>query len=132
LTAPTILVIDNELDTRQLIAVLLQRKLGAKVLHAADGREGLEIALAKRPDLIVLDMMMPEMNGWETAECLKARPETASIPILALTVAVTLSSQHLALKAGCDAFMPKPFSSAKLIGVIKFLLSGPDHVKDET
>jgi CheY-like chemotaxis protein len=119
---PKILVIDDKLDMRRLIAFPLQRQLDAEILHAWGATDGLEIAMATRPDLIVLDLIMPRLDGWETAALIRSRPETASIPILALTVACRPCDRIRALEAGCDVFLPKPFTVAQLIDAVTTML----------
>lgn len=127
---PVILIIDDEYEMRELIAVSLERKLGAQTLLAKNGQLGLEIALEKSPDLIVLDMKMPRMDGWMTARLLRAHPKTAQIPILALTSASEHRDRHRALEAGCDEYMLKPFSPQKLIRTIETILSPDAPVRD--
>jgi CheY-like chemotaxis protein len=123
MAGPKILVIDDKLDMRRLIAFPLQRQLDAEVLHAWGATDGLEIALAARPDLIVLDLIMPRLDGWETAALLRSRPETASIPILALTVACRPCDRTRALEAGCDIFLPKPFTVIQLLDAVSATLA---------
>ena len=121
--APTILLIDDELSMRELLALILQLRLGAQILQAENGRQGLQVALEQGPDLVVLDVRMPVMDGWETAACLKADPKTASIPILVLSTADRRSDMHRALELGCDKFVVKPCTPAVLVKEVTDLLS---------
>lgn len=129
---PTILVIDAEENIRRVITHLLVRKVGANVLQSPDGTRGLWTAQSLRPDLIILELLLPGMNGWEVLSQLKARPETAHIPILVLTVACSLADRLRTAAAGCDAFVCKPFLTAELLGTIQDLLAreDPNHVLD--
>lgn len=122
---PKILVVDDKSSMRKLITYPLQRQLGAKVLEAWGVQDGMELALNERPDLIVLDMVMPRVDGWQMAAQLKGQPETANIPILALTVACHCSDRHRAIEAGCDMFLGKPFTISSLLESVQRLLSGP-------
>ena len=116
-----ILVIEDNEDNLSLMRLLLERA-NYEVLSAANGFAGLELAQAERPDLILLDLAMPEMDGWEVARQLKSDIITNSIPIIAVTAHALPKDRERALEAGCDAFIVKPFSVSKLIGEIEKLL----------
>jgi len=91
----------------------LHRRLtrwGHTVLIARDGREGIAMARAERPDLIVMDMNLPKLDGWEATRALKSSDETKHIPILALTAHAMVGDREKALAAGCDDFATKPVS----------------------
>lgn len=118
-----ILIIDDEYEMRELIAISLRRALGAQTLLAGNGELGLEMALDRSPDLIVLDMKMPRVDGWMTARLLRAHPRTAKIPILALTSSSSQHDRHRALEAGCDGYVTKPFSLVDLVQTIRTILS---------
>ena len=93
--------------------VVLHRRLtgwGHTLLIARDGRQGVEMALAERPDLIVMDLSLPRLDGWEATRILKSSAETMKIPILALTSHATAGDRETALAAGCDDFATKPVS----------------------
>jgi two-component system cell cycle response regulator DivK len=116
-----ILVIEDNEDNLSLMRLLLERAK-YEVLSAANGFAGLELAQTERPDLILLDLAMPEMDGWEVARKLKGDIITRSIPIIAVTAHALPKDRERALEAGCDAFIVKPFSVSKLIGEIEKLL----------
>lgn len=110
------------IEDDQSIREPLKRRLalrGYEVLTAADGKEGLELALTKRPQLVILDVMMPEMDGWEV--CKKIR-ESSVVPILMLTALNDEFDRITGLELGADDYMSKPFSTNELIARIKALL----------
>ena len=115
-----ILVIEDNEDNLVLMRLLLERAK-YEVLVAIDGSTGLEIASKEQPEIILLDLAMPEMDGWEVARELKASILTKEIPIIAVTAHSLPKDLERAFKAGCDAIIEKPFSVAKLIGEIENL-----------
>jgi CheY-like chemotaxis protein len=116
-----ILVIEDNEDNLSLMRMLLERA-NYEVLAATNGCKGLELARAEQPELILLDLAMPEMDGWEVARELKGDIVTRNIPIIAVTAHALPRDRELAFQAGCDAFIVKPFSVAKLISEIEKLL----------
>ena len=119
-----LLVEDNELN-RDMQVRRLERK-GFEVLIAMDGQEGVEVATAKLPDLILMDLNLPVMDGWEATRQLKGAPETRGIPIIALTAHATSGDRERAMEAGCDEFVTKPIDMAQLVAMIEKTLSR-DH-----
>lgn len=120
---PTILIVeDNELN-RDMLTRRLQRR-GYEMLTAANGAEGLEVARQALPSLILMDMSLPVMDGWETTKRLKSKTETADIPILALTAHAMSGDRERALDAGCDEYDTKPVEFARLLSKIETLLKG--------
>jgi CheY-like chemotaxis protein len=119
--ATLLLVEDNEMN-RDMLCRRLQRR-GHEVLLAADGQQGLDLALAARPALILLDMSLPGLDGWEAARRLKAATETRAIPILALTAHAMAGDRERALAAGCDDYDTKPVELPRLLGKIDALLA---------
>ncbi|HET7094812.1 MAG TPA: response regulator [Thermomicrobiales bacterium] len=115
-TARTILVADDEADVRSLILALLEDE-GYRVVVAANGRAAIDVVERRRPDLILMDVMMPMMDGREAARRLRERPESASIPIVLMS-AVTSD----ALQPGVQAFVAKPFDLDELLATIDRLL----------
>src|SRR4051812_2070736 len=101
-----LLVEDNELN-RDMLSRRLDKK-GFSVLMAADGRQGIEFARAHRPDLILMDMRLPDIDGWAATRELKADANTSRIPVIALTAHATERDRDLALAAGCNEFDTKP------------------------
>ena len=95
---------------------------GHTVLIARDGREGIAMARAERPDLIVMDMNLPKLDGWEATRALKSSDETKHIPILALTAHAMVGDREKALAAGCDDFATKPVSFEEVRAKIEALV----------
>ena len=115
-----ILVIEDNEDNLVLMRLLLERAK-YEVLVAIDGSTWLDIANKEQPEIILLDLAMPEMDGWEVARELKANILTKEIPIIAVTAHSLPKDRERAFEAGCDAIVGKPFSVAKLIGEIENL-----------
>ena len=117
-----LLVEDNEMN-RDMLSRRLERK-GYQILIAVDGGEGLELARSETPDLILMDMSLPVVDGWEATRRLKAAPETQGIPVIALTAHAMRGDQEKALEAGCDDYDTKPVDLPRLLGKIEALLPG--------
>ncbi len=115
-----LLVEDNELN-RDMLSRRLQRK-GYEVVLAVDGDEGVGLAGSELPDLILMDMSLPVLDGWEATRRLKDTPATGSIPIIALTAHAMADDRDRALNAGCDDYDTKPVDLARLLGKIEALL----------
>jgi two-component system, cell cycle response regulator DivK len=116
-----ILIMEDDDDTQGMVRFLLEYK-GYDVLAAKDGRHGLEIARQEKPDLILLDLAMPEMDGWSVAHKLKDDPQTKTIPVIAVTAYTMSSDRRKALNAGCDGFIGKPMNVPEFIAEVeKFL-----------
>jgi len=99
---------------------------GHTLLIARDGREGVEMAMAERPDLIVMDLSMPRLDGWEATRILKSSDETKEIPILVLTAHAMAGDREKALAAGCDDFATKPVNFTELRAKIEALRPRPE------
>lgn len=112
-----LLVEDNEMN-RDMLARRLGRK-GFEVLLAGDGAEAVARAREERPDLILLDMSLPVMDGWEAARTLKGDEETRSIPIIGLSAHAMEGDRQKALEAGCDDYDTKPVELSRLLGKIQ-------------
>jgi CheY-like chemotaxis protein len=118
---PTILLVeDNELN-RDMLSRRLMRK-GYQVLIAEDGAKGLSAATEGKPDLILMDMSLPVIDGWEVTRRLKAEPETRAIPVIALTAHALSTDREKAMAAGCDDYDTKPVELDRLLGKIENLL----------
>ena len=115
-----LLVEDNEMN-RDMLSRRLVRQ-GYEVLLAVDGGEGVALAQAAAPDLILMDMSLPVLDGWEATRRLKAAPETARIPIIALTAHAMAGDRQKALDAGCDDYDTKPIELPRLLEKIESLL----------
>ena len=118
---PRLLVVeDNEMNRDMLSRRLIRKKYD--VLVAVDGRESVEVARSEAPDLILMDMSLPVMDGWEAARQLRANPETRAIPIIALTAHAMSGDREKAMEAGCDDYDTKPIELPRLLGKIEALL----------
>ena len=118
-----LLVEDNEMN-RDMLSRRLVRN-GYEVLIAIDGGEGLAKARAESPDLILMDMSLPGLDGWEATRQLKAEPGTRGIPVIALTAHAMAGDRQKALSAGCDDFDTKPVELPRLLTKIQVLLQRP-------
>lgn len=118
--AKILLVEDNEMN-RDMLSRRLERR-GYQVLIAVDGGRGMAMARSEAPDLILMDMSLPVLDGWELARQLKAAPETRAIPIIALTAHAMAGDQEKALDAGCDDYDTKPIEFPRLVEKIEVLL----------
>ena len=119
--AKILLVEDNEMN-RDMLSRRLQRK-GYEVVIAVDGGEGVAMAHSQAPDLILMDMSLPVLDGWEATRKLKAAPETAAIPVIALTAHAMATDREKAMEAGCDDYDTKPIELPRLLGKIEAMLS---------
>ncbi len=117
----TILVIDDEKDLLELVRYNVEKE-GFDVILATDGAAGLEIALKHRPDLIVLDLMMPGMDGLEVCKRLRAEARTARIPLIMLTARAAETDRIVGLEMGADDYVTKPFSPRELVARAKAVL----------
>src|SRR3954453_1398362 len=119
--AKILLVEDNEMN-RDMLSRRLQRR-GHVVLLALDGQSGVEMARTETPDLILMDMSLQVLDGWEATRRLKAEGPTKHIPVIALTAHAMSGDRAKALEAGCDDYDTKPVELARLLGKIEALLS---------
>ena len=117
-----LLVEDNEMN-RDMLSRRLSRR-GFDVGVAVDGREGVDEASTGEYDLVLMDMSLPEIDGWEATRQLRANPATESLPIIALTAHAMAGDREKALEAGCDDYDTKPIDLARLLSKIEALLSG--------
>lgn len=115
-----LLVEDNELNSDMLTRRLQRRDF--EVMNAFDGQEGIDLALKELPDLILMDLSLPLIDGWEATRRLKTDPITASIPIIALTAHALPDDRDTALKAGCNDYDTKPVEFDRLLAKINALL----------
>jgi two-component system, cell cycle response regulator DivK len=119
--AKILLVEDNEMNRD-----MLSRRLGRRGYHvvvAADGEQGIRLAKAEAPDLILMDMSLPVLDGWEATRQLKAAPETQCIPIIALTAHAMAGDREKALDAGCNDYDTKPIAFPRLLEKIQAFLA---------
>jgi len=120
-----ILYVEDNDDNIYMLKRRLERQ-GVEVVVARDGRAGIEAAHAERPDLILMDLGLPGLDGWEAAKLLKADPHTQPIPIIALSAHAMAGDRSLAMEAGCDEYDTKPVDWPRLWGKIQALVpNGP-------
>jgi two-component system, cell cycle response regulator DivK len=115
-----LLVEDNEMN-RDMLSRRLLRK-GYEVILAVDGQRGVEMALSERPDLILMDMSLPVIDGWEATRRIKANDATRRIPVIALTAHAMAGDREKAMEVGCDDYDTKPVEISRLLGKILALL----------
>jgi CheY-like chemotaxis protein len=118
--AKILLVEDNEMN-RDMLSRRLVRN-GFEVVMAVNGQEGVDKTVSEKPDLVLMDMSLPIMDGWEATRQLKANATTKGIPVIALTAHAMESDREQALQAGCDDFDTKPIELPRLLGKINALL----------
>ncbi|MGQ9908664.1 MAG: response regulator [Candidatus Flexifilum sp.] len=117
-----ILVIEDNSDNLTLITDVLI-SLQYEVLSARDGVDGLEAARSQRPDLILMDMSLPRLDGWEATRRIKADPALKAIPVIALTAHAMAGDREKALEAGCDDYLSKPINLKELAAKLKHYLT---------
>lgn len=118
----TVLVVEDQKTQRELIVTLLRQE-GFQVLEASDGDEALEMVRnGKIPDLVVMDIVMPRMNGYQLVRQLRSDPQTSKIPVLICSSKGETFDKHWGLKQGADAYIVKPFEPQDLIGTVRHLL----------
>ena len=121
--AKVILIVDDEPRNLKLFRDLLQAS-GYTTIEATDGEQGVELARARKPDLILIDVQVPVMDGLEATRILKADATTGNIPILALTSYAMKGDKERILKAGCDGYLAKPLDIKELLKTVTEYLSG--------
>lgn len=120
---PRILVIEDNEENRDSLSRRLERR-GFEVLLAPDGKVGVEKAKSEKPDLVLMDMNMPLVDGWEATRQIKGDPATARVPVIALTAHAMAGDKERALAAGCADYHTKPIEFPKLLAQIESLLQG--------
>jgi CheY-like chemotaxis protein len=118
---PKILLIEDNEQNRDALARRLQRR-GYDVIMAADGQQGIAMAQSELPDLILMDLNLPDVDGWEATQIIKKTPKTQVIPIMAMTAHAIAGDQERALQAGCDDYHAKPVEFTRLLEQIEALL----------
>jgi CheY-like chemotaxis protein len=118
-----ILVIEDNMDNMTLIADVLL-SLNHKVIQAMDGEQGVQKAISERPDLILMDLSLPRLDGWKATRQIKANPDLRQIPIIALTAHAMIGDRERALEAGCDDYLPKPINLRELANKLEKHLKG--------
>jgi two-component system cell cycle response regulator DivK len=118
---PKILIVEDNEENRDSLSRRLQRR-GYEVVAAADGRSGLVMAQSEKPDLILMDMNMPELDGWEATRQIKAITELRNVGVLALTAHALAGDKERALQAGCADYHTKPVDFSKLLAQVEAIL----------
>jgi two-component system, cell cycle response regulator DivK len=122
-----ILYVEDNEDNVYMLTRRLERA-GFEVVVASDGEQGVAVARAERPDLILMDLSLPVVDGWEATRRLKSSEETRAIPVIALSAHAMPGDREKALEAGCDDYDPKPISMQSLLAKIRALLpEGPER-----
>src|SRR5271170_6741729 len=116
-----LLVEDNEMNRDMLSRRLIRR--GFEVVFAVNGQQGVDLARSEKPDIILMDMSLPVMDGWEATRCVKADAATHSVPVIGLTAHAMSGDREKAIEAGCDDYDIKPIEFDRLIGKMERLLS---------
>lgn len=118
---PKILIVEDNEMNRDMLSRRLNRK-GYEIVMAVDGEQGVTMASSESPDLILMDMSLPKIDGWEATRRIKNADETKSIPVIALTAHAMSEDREKALEAGCDEFDTKPVELPRLLNKIKTFL----------
>lgn len=121
----TVLIVDDNESSRRMYAKAMEH-YGYRVLQAADGAEGVRIAQAERPDVILMDIAMPVLDAWGAMHLLQANPDTAAIPVIALTGFTSAGDRAGALEAGFASFLPKPCEPRRVVEEVR-RLTGVDE-----
>ncbi len=116
-----ILIVDDDLDMLNLYQAILRDVF--ETILATNGREAVDIATAQLPDLIVMDIMMPQMNGLQAARLIRENPKTRSIPVIAVTALTSSEEREECFQSGCNDYIGKPFTSRQLASRIEKLLT---------
>ena len=126
---PKILIVEDNQENREALSRRLERR-GYSIVLAVDGRAGVTMAQEERPDIILMDLNLPDVDGWEATRMIKADPHTVSIPVIALTAHAIAGDEQRALQAGCDDYHSKPVEFARLLSQIEALLNRAQTTPD--
>jgi len=114
-----ILVVEDNMDTYELVHFILEKN-GFETFLASNGRDGVNAALKQRPDLIIMDMSMPEMDGWTATGLIKKEEQTKAIPVIAVTAHALPGDRQRAMDAGCDEYITKPMDLDELVETVQY------------
>ena len=112
-----VLIVEDNMDTYELVRFILEKN-GYEVFLAVNGRDGVNAATKQKPDLIVMDLSMPEMDGWTATRLIKENKQTSAIPLIALTAHVLPGDRQRAVDSGCDEFITKPMDLLELVETV--------------
>jgi CheY-like chemotaxis protein len=118
---PTVLLVEDNEDNRNIYRIILEHA-GYRVVEAEDGEEGIRLARELGPDLILMDISIPKIDGWEATRILKADERTRSIPVIALTAHAMVSDRARAQEVGCDGYLAKPVEPRRVMEEVQRLL----------
>lgn len=118
MNAGQILIVEDNMDTYELVRFILEKN-GFETLLAMNGRDGVTAANVQKPDLIIMDLSMPEMDGWTATRLIKGNPATAAIPIIALTANALPGDRKRAFDAGCNEYITKPMDLLDLLETVQ-------------
>jgi len=118
-----VLLVEDDIEARDMLTRRLERK-GFEVVIAVDGQAGIDMATSSSPDIILMDLSLPVIDGWEATRKIKADPATQSIPVIALTAHAMAGDEQKALEAGCDDYDIKPIDFKRLLGKDENYTSG--------
>lgn len=121
MTTPRVLVVEDNRDNMTLIVDVLS-SMNYEVIQALDGLDGVETAQREKPDLILMDLSLPKMDGWTATRQIKADPTLKAIPVIALTAHAMVGDREKALEAGCDDYVTKPINLVDLMGKLTHYL----------
>lgn len=114
-----VLIVEDNMDTYELVHFILE-KSNYETFLAVNGRDGVNAALKQKPDLIIMDLSMPEMDGWTATNIIKKNPQTKSIPLIALTAHALPGDRQRAMDAGCDEYITKPMDLSDLVEAVQY------------
>ena len=112
-----VLIVEDNMDTYELVRFILEKN-GYDTFLAVNGRDGVQAATKQRPDLIIMDLQMPEMDGWTATRLIKENAKTSSIPLLALTAHALPGDRQRAMDSGCDEYITKPMDLIELVETV--------------
>jgi CheY-like chemotaxis protein len=127
-TPRTILVVEDQEDNRQILSVYLEY-VGYRVVSAVNGAEGVEIARLERPDLIVMDISMPVLDGYEALRLLRDDPELRDTPVIALTAHALSTDREAVLAAGFDSYLAKPIEPRLVVNEVQRMIGEPEGTR---
>ncbi len=113
-----VLVVEDNMDTYELVRFILEKR-GYETFLAMNGRDGVNAAIKQKPDLIIMDLSMPQMDGWTATKIIKEDPSTLSIPLIALTAHALPSDRKRAMDAGCNEYITKPMDIEELVEAVE-------------
>ncbi len=117
MSAGRILIVEDNMDTYELVKFILERN-GFETFLAMNGRDGVNAAAKQKPDLIIMDLSMPEMDGWTATRLIKGNLQTSAIPLIALTAHALPNDRKRAIDAGCDEYITKPMDLLDLLETV--------------